>query len=239
MMMSRGSLLMISLMSIAHQHVALSVSSDAVEATTECASSLEMEAKDDEAAENERVSLLQGGLRSAVQKPMQAEELQQRKSALLLELQAVETSLQEISQRPDYYECPTGYKKVWYNLVGRDGDMKVISQARTIEQCAETCAQRFCTNFEYAVYGDEEATCITYTMESAGGNQPQKEGWISCLIEDMCLEEHSSNCFDEPCANAMFERRRRAGNMAQCRRRDTGASSTGKYICCGNQMRYF
>jgi len=48
----------------------------------------------------------------------------------------------------------------------------------------------------------------------------------------------TANCWDEDCANRMFDRRRRYANMGSCRRRN-GPSSTGKYVCCGNQMRYY
>eukprot|EP00928_Gymnodinium_smaydae_P080642 TRINITY_DN642_c5_g1_i1.p1 TRINITY_DN642_c5_g1~~TRINITY_DN642_c5_g1_i1.p1 ORF type:complete len:329 (-),score=52.32 TRINITY_DN642_c5_g1_i1:39-1025(-) len=51
-----------------------------------------------------------------------------------------------------------------------------------------------------------------------------------------CEEGGWSHCWDDSCANSMFERRRRYGSMGQCRRRNGRDSPSSK--CCGDKMYY-
>jgi len=86
--------------------------------------------------------------------------------------------------------CPLGYRAVPENL---DGAGKAFTfphprPGRTIQECADTCNNRGCTGFEFAVRGHETGACITYTAGDANRLDDQDRlaaasEWRSCMRE--------------------------------------------------------
>eukprot|EP00928_Gymnodinium_smaydae_P074446 TRINITY_DN574_c0_g1_i2.p1 TRINITY_DN574_c0_g1~~TRINITY_DN574_c0_g1_i2.p1 ORF type:complete len:191 (+),score=27.42 TRINITY_DN574_c0_g1_i2:76-648(+) len=76
----------------------------------------------------------------------------------------------------------------------------------------------------------QKVSLLQYARRSGSAPAPP-------IPDENCEEDGKfAHCFDSDCANGMFERRRRQGNMGNCRRRH-GKSSTGA-TCCGDMMYY-
>eukprot|EP00928_Gymnodinium_smaydae_P098788 TRINITY_DN9260_c0_g1_i3.p2 TRINITY_DN9260_c0_g1~~TRINITY_DN9260_c0_g1_i3.p2 ORF type:complete len:167 (+),score=18.78 TRINITY_DN9260_c0_g1_i3:77-577(+) len=55
--------------------------------------------------------------------------------------------------------------------------------------------------------------------------------------EDCNAQGNWLRCYDDQCANVIFQRRRRNGNLGACRRRN-GIAPDGASKCCNDQMWY-
>lgn len=88
----------------------------------------------------------------------------------------------------------------------------------------ETCSSLTCSSFT-TEFGCTSETCSGLSCT-----------WTGTACQDSTCQ-NTAQCWDQSCVEGIFARRRRQASAA-CRRRD-GKSSTGKYVCCGNEMKYY